>query len=256
MRILIVYFSGTGNTARIAQLLQKEALAQDTVCEIMPMEQITLGQALPDFHAWDLIGIGFPVHAMDAPQIVYDFLKLLPKGRIAYFLYKTAGSPMLKGGSSYRIRESLSNLGWRLRHEQLYVMPPNAFGTANPRKIAKRYQQCQQLVKESISEILSGIKRLLPDPSLSSLCYQFAALEKHGAKQSSRRWTVNQNCNQCGLCVAQCPAANIHMEEGKLIFEDKCLLCLRCWWICPQRAISHSFLKPFFLKEPYCLPEL
>jgi flavodoxin/ferredoxin len=254
MRILIVYFSGTGNTARIAEDLQREFQAQNAQCEILPMEQVTQAKVSLDIQAWDLIGIGFPVHAMDAPQIVYDFLELLPQCRKNYFLFKTAGSAFLQGGSTRRLREKLAFKGLRLSHEQLYVMPPNAFGTANQSKVDKRYYQSLELVKRSAGEILAGIKHRVPEAPLAAACYAFAGLEKHGAAQASKRWQVNEDCNLCGLCAKQCPTENIRIEEGKITFGDSCLLCLRCWWNCPQRAISHSFLKPFFLKEPYQLP--
>jgi len=256
MRILIICFSGTGNTFRIAEILSNEFSERGHVCQLLPMEAITLGKVTPVYQDWDLIGLGFPVHAMDAPQIVYDLLDLLPKSRQAYFLFKTAGSAFLLGGSTFRIRERLANLGWKIRHEQLYVMPPNAFGTAKQAKVDTRYYQSRDLAILSAGEILDGIIKRQPEAPFKAACYAFAALEKHGARQSSRRWKVSPSCNLCGLCASQCPTQNISIQDGKLEFSDKCLLCLRCWWHCPTRAISHKMLRPFFLRAPYKLPKL
>jgi len=250
-----VYFSGTGNTACIARVLQDEFIKQGSTCELMAMEELTLGRKNPDFSLYDLIGIGFPVHAMDAPQIVYDLPMLLPKGKKDYFLFKTAGSAMLQGGSTRKIREILANKAWHLKHEQLYVMPPNMFGTAKPGKVERYYSAAKELAAQSAHEILAGIRKRSPDTCLPGLCSSFARMEKHGSGKASKHWTVSMNCNLCGLCVAQCPRANIRIEDGKTVFGDNCLLCLRCWWNCPQRALSHRILKPFLLKEPSKLPE-
>lgn len=256
MRILILCFSGTGNTLRIADLLCREFSRLENECRVLPVERITQGKETLEPGAWDLIGIGFPVHAMDAPQIVYDLVNLLPKASQKYFLFKTAGSPFLRGGSTIRIREKLANLGWKLRHEQLYVMPPNAFGTARQSKVDKRYYRSRELAVQSASEIISGVRVRVPEAPLRTACYAFAALEKYGARQSSARWTVNADCTLCGLCAAQCPTGNITIEQGKLVFSEKCLICLRCWWNCPTRALSHKSLRLFFLKAPYKLPEI
>lgn len=256
MRILILYFSGTGNTKRIAEIMQQVFISRNSLCRIIPIEDITRSNEHPDFSQWDKIGIGYPVHAMDAPQIIYDLLDSLPKSHKDYFLFKTAGSSMFSAGSTLRIRERMANLGFRLCHEQLYVMPPNSFGTVSPVKVEKRYQSCRELAICSCEEILSETPHRIPEAPLRELCYAFARMEKHGAKQATRRWTVNADCTLCELCVRECPTENIKIVEGQFEFSNKCLLCLRCWWNCPTRAISHSFLKPFFLKQPYQLPPL
>ncbi len=256
MRILIVYFSGTGNTKRISDLMQNEFISGGADCRIVAMEDYCLQRLELDLSEVDLVGIGFPVHAMDAPQIVYDFLKLLPQKTQNYFLFKTAGSAFIRAGSTRLIRHHLAMLGWKLVYEQLFEMPPNAFGTAKPEKVLARYNRCSALAAVTAQDILSGRKHRIREAPMVGLCYAFSRLEKHGAKQSSARWYATGDCNLCGLCAAKCPAENIRIEEGKLVFGDKCLLCLRCWWICPQRAISHKFLRFAFLKEPYELPEL
>lgn len=256
MRILIVYFSGTGNTKRISVLMQREFISGGADCRIVAMEDYCLQRLELDLSGIDLVGIGFPVHAMDAPQIVYDFLELLPKKAQNYFLFKTAGSAFIQAGSTRQIRHHLAMMGWKLVYEQLFEMPPNAFGTAKPEKVLARYNKCSALVSLSTLDILSGNRHRIREAPLVDLCYAFARLEKYGARQSSRRWYANAKCNLCGLCVSQCPAQNIRIEDGKLVFADKCLLCLRCWWICPRRAISHKLLGFAFLKEPYSLPDI
>lgn len=254
MNIVIVQFSGTGNTKRVTELIRDGFMDAGHHCEIIPMEEITLGRTSFFPEAWDLVGLGFPVHAMDAPGIVYDFIAALSASPCSYFLFKTAGSPFLRGGSTWRIRHALASLGWKLRHEQLYVMPPNAFGSASPSKVLKRFNNCLALAEQSVAEICAGYRRVLPESPLRDACYAFAALEKHGAGKASKRWKVNDTCISCGLCSRNCPTANITMPEGKPQFDDKCLLCLRCWWHCPTRAIGHSIFNPFFLKAPYKLP--
>ena len=90
-------------------------------------------------------------------------------------------------------------------------------------------------------------------------------------------------CRQCGLCVEQCPAGALSIEEGKVQFNPSaCVQCDTCIHICPHdssprteeltpqetyervksqlpfiRGISVSggecMLHPDFLTELFCL---
>lgn len=48
-----------------------------------------------------------------------------------------------------------------------------------------------------------------------------------------------EKCISCGLCVWDCPAKAIKMENNKLSFyNEKCFKCGHCMAICPQNAIK------------------
>ena len=85
-KILVTYFSLTGNTQKIAEAIYGELKGDK---EIKPVEEVQ------DAGGYDLIFIGFPVHTHSVPYKVESFLKKLPPHkRIALFC--THGS--LPGG--------------------------------------------------------------------------------------------------------------------------------------------------------------
>lgn len=255
MRIAIYYFSGTGNTGYIAQKMQVAFNGRSETCEIIPLEELTLGrgQFVPDFY--DLVGIGFPVHAFDAPRIFHQFLKLLPASRQDYFLFKTAGSKFLLGGSTHAIRLQLAEKGWKLKHESFFEMPSNVFTKADPAKVENRLRKASDHLQEVVEEICSGKKRVLPASTPMRIASFFHRFEDEGCKHGSASWWADEKCTHCGLCVRQCPTANIRLENGKLSFGSSCIFCLRCRWNCPERAIHHRQLEPFLLKQQYHLPK-
>jgi len=255
VKILIAYFSGTGNTARISELLCKEFIHRGELCDIMPIEEMTLGRTELSLEAYDLVGLGYPVHALDAPQLFYDFISMLSSKRQSYFLFKTAGSTFMQGGSSFRIRSHIANLGWRLKYEELFVMPANMFYVPLPGKVEKLYDRALIQIPEMVDAIISNRKKLLPDNEFLRLGYLFAFLEKRGCRNISRKWSVNDKCTLCGLCVRKCPTGNIRIVNGKLVFADSCNLCLRCHWICPARAIKQDWLEIFLPKTRFVLPD-
>lgn len=45
-----------------------------------------------------------------------------------------------------------------------------------------------------------------------------------------------KRCDQCGLCAKQCPVGAIDRSNSKIVDKDKCIACMRCVSVCPQRA--------------------
>jgi len=63
--------------------------------------------------------------------------------------------------------------------------------------------------------------------------------------------TVDQEkCNQCGICVAECPTLIIQMDSKEDYpsptsgFKDICLTCGHCVTVCPTGALSLDWLNP------------
>ena len=86
MKILVTYFTQTGNTEKIARAIYQAIGAKK---EMLPVNEVKS----PD--GYDIIFCGFPVHAHSVPLTVQNFIKSIPSGKkIALFL--THGS--LRGG--------------------------------------------------------------------------------------------------------------------------------------------------------------
>lgn len=47
-----------------------------------------------------------------------------------------------------------------------------------------------------------------------------------------------ERCIGCGLCVHDCIADNILLQEGKAVIQKACLNCGHCVAICPQQAVA------------------
>ena len=76
-KALVAYYTQTGNTLKIAESIY-EALAGE--------KDISASEQIKSLDAYDLVFIGFPIHAQSIPKQVQDFLKKVPKGKkIALF---------------------------------------------------------------------------------------------------------------------------------------------------------------------------
>jgi hypothetical protein len=76
--IRIFCFSGTGNTGLVARELEV-ALVQSG-CSVVAerIEDYTRPGKIPEIAMGETLGIGFAVHALNAPRIVFEFIDRLP----------------------------------------------------------------------------------------------------------------------------------------------------------------------------------
>ena len=86
MKILVTYFTQTGNTEKVARAIYGAIGAQK---EILPVDKVK------DPGGYDIIICGFPVHAHSVPLPVEHFIKKTPSGK-KIALFATHGS--LRGG--------------------------------------------------------------------------------------------------------------------------------------------------------------
>ncbi|HSQ85629.1 MAG TPA: flavodoxin domain-containing protein [Desulfobacterales bacterium] len=77
MKVLILYFSATGNTAKIAKVIEekfKEEGVRVTMSDITPLGE---RQRKIDFEPYQAVVFGAPVHSRRAPRAVRDWLRTL-----------------------------------------------------------------------------------------------------------------------------------------------------------------------------------
>ena len=54
-------------------------------------------------------------------------------------------------------------------------------------------------------------------------------------------WINKESCTGCGICVEECPAGAIGMENDiAFIKDDACIRCGICHDVCPEDAARHD----------------
>ncbi|MDZ4121115.1 MAG: EFR1 family ferrodoxin [Candidatus Cloacimonadaceae bacterium] len=251
----ICYFSGTGNTRFVAERIYRYLSNLQVYCELIPIEDVLLNRRKFSREGFDTIGIGFPVHAMDAPRIVYDFLELISLGRFDFFLFKSAGDPIYEGGSFLPLRRKLMTRGGRCIYEDLFVLPPNVGYERKPEAIKHLAKLADKQAALLADDLVKGIVYKQRDLVMAPVLGIFARLEKHGCTKLSDKWQVSDACIHCGKCVRQCPTKNIKQQGKKLVFGTDCVFCMRCAMNCPVRAIRAPLFGKLVVK-PYDLDAL
>lgn len=255
MKIILYYYSGTGNTAKVAALYKKYFNAEVTLYRISKKSH-----AAPSPEGFDLVGIGYPVHAFNAPEPAVRFVKNLPC--VAYrrtFIFKTSGEGLhVNDCSSYKILKILTKKGYDVLSERHVVMPYNMIYRHSDEMAKQMWIYAQAIVQADCKAIESFARRRVKQPFYKTFYAPVIGwIEQHFAHFHGPMFKVDTNkCVNCGKCAAGCPENNITIKDGKYTFGHDCALCMGCSFNCPQDAISVGVFRFWKVNGSYRLSEL
>ncbi|MDE5592528.1 MAG: EFR1 family ferrodoxin [Clostridiales bacterium] len=260
MKILLIYFSGTGNTKRISDLYK--TAFEYRGAEVDSLE-LPLTTPLPDIDGYDLIGLGYPIHGFNAPKLLLTLCKQLPKrnkktdGYKKAFIFKTSGEPVrMSDVSSLKMRKILKRRGYAVNNEYQYVMPYNIIFRHTDSQVYKMWTVAQKLVPADVDEILQGGARLPKKIFMGGFLAWILRCEHWGAHIIGKTYKAKKDCVKCGKCVKLCPMGNIRTnKKGKIKFGGKCIICMRCVQSCPKAAINMGLLNGWKVNGAYSFTE-
>ena len=238
MRTTIFYFSGTGNSLKVAQDIATQLGDTDLVRIQKPFT------GKPDVSA-ERIGIVFPVYMWGVPLAVKQFARQLGAGSGKYiFAVTTYGG--FPAATLSMLANSLHEGGMKLSAGFGVRMPGNYVPMYGALDLAKQQKIFEESVK-AVGEIVEFVKRgtqnkiernnWLINAVLTGLIY------KSGSKRipgSDKAFSWQETCTKCGICARVCPVENIKLVEGRPQWQHHCEGCLACLQWCPVEAIQYG----------------
>lgn len=255
MKTTIFYFTGTGNSLKVAQDLAIK-LGNSNIVSITSFlkrnEEIPISS--------ERIGIVYPVYMWGIPKIVSQFIKTITHMNKYKFFFAVATNGGKVAGSLLVLSNKLSSrgfklsLGFSLKLPSNYI-PKHSAGSIEEQKslfigAEKKLGEIALLIKNNESaKIERGPFRdcLLKTSIISRIISPFIP-------KLDKRFVVDKNCISCGLCEKICPVQNITLKNGKPMWTHNCEMCLRCLNYCPKDAIQ--FGKDTIGKKRYKNPFL
>lgn len=257
-KLLIFYFTGTGNALAAANWIIKLATIKGIESELVniaynpDINELKLNQNT-------LVGFCYPTHGFNAPPIVIKFLRKFPSTnkKVHFFTLNTrAGmkasklfTPGISGLAFILPLIILLAKGYKAIGYRPLDLPSNWISVHPGLKqkiIDSIFKRCERITNEFSIKILSGknsFNRLyeLPlDIALSpiALVYYF-----YGRFVLSKTFIATSDCNLCGLCERECPVNAIKITDSLPYWTYRCESCMHCMNSCPQRAIEtpHTF---------------
>ncbi|MFP4681571.1 MAG: EFR1 family ferrodoxin [Chitinispirillaceae bacterium] len=236
MTAKIFYFSGTGNTLKIAKDLADQLDNAQLVRISYEMEFDQTG--------CDAAGIAYPVYCFGLPNIVMNFLSKVKFSDTAY-IFGLASYGGLLASSGRLLKSTLKKRGYTLNAGFAINMPGNATTVYDVPKAGKREAMYS---KESsrIAQIASVVKNREScgiDANLGllgRLASAAAGSMMSKMNESDKSFFVDESCNGCSICENVCPVGNIKMVNGKPQWQHGCEGCMACFHWCPNASIQGS----------------
>jgi ferredoxin len=235
METSIFYFSGTGNSLKVAR---------DIADSIPQSRLISIPLALRQgFDAKGRIGIVFPVYMFGLPLIVSEFIRKL-KSVPGNYIFGVLTLGGLAGGALDQLRSELAVQGIVLSAGFLVTMPGNytpLYQAIAPNKQKKIFAKQHKRTEEIARIVMQGATH--HDRGFSLLNGLLKRLYKAGAPKIpflDKDFWSQDSCTSCGMCRDVCPVNNIEIIEGRPRWRHTCQQCFACLQWCPPEAIQYG----------------
>ncbi|MCP3940348.1 MAG: hypothetical protein GY710_02565 [Desulfobacteraceae bacterium] len=254
MKSIIIYYSQTGNTKKIAKAIHDGMNQLSEKCDIATPGELDPKKLIQ----YDLIGFGAPVWHQQEPMNISKFIKKMPllKGKHS-FTFCTHG--LLLGLFIARMilalkERQLEVIGWKDWFGNYYNGPQPYFTHDHPDKIdLQEAKNFGRKILERSKKIFQGDRKLipkLPNKKEYHKIYGVSTSEKPGGKKQLESF-LNQNkpklnkekCKfpKCSICMKNCPTQCIDMAKSPLISYEHCDSCFFCSLLCPTGALETKF---------------
>lgn len=245
MKGAILYFSGTGNTEYVSNIIKDEFTKRGIACSLF---EISKDKDFKD--NYDFYVIGGPIHAELYPKIFTDFIleNLTVGHKRKCIVFSTEGSKSASGPAY--LGKKLIKKGFDIVVEDCFFMPNNYYLVMG-KKLNK--DQKIELMGRAKIQAAEVVEKFLKDEPLkrSAKGRVWMAIPasklflKYSRNFAYKNFSVeSEKCIKCGKCIMNCPVKNIALADGRIVFGDKCISCLRCLNNCPKDAFLYKG-KPF-----------
>jgi flavodoxin/NAD-dependent dihydropyrimidine dehydrogenase PreA subunit len=274
MRVLIIYYSQSGNTLRIAK-----AVARGVSTLADGVELVTVKQALDvDLKNYDLIGLGSPIWKADPPNVRLFIERLPEQNGNHIFLFTTHGTlphlyfpiviPNLK-------RKGFNVIGYNDWYADVYMpgMPKPYYTHGHPDEID--FKEAEEFGREmalNSKRIANGETRLIyPEPELNEKVFKQAMicsnmlLSPVNPQGDFIRDESKCLYPKCTICEDNCTMGYIDLANGRYGNRgfkcDDCHECSYCFMLCPSGAINtdppmEEHIKPHLGKRKLAFEEM
>lgn len=229
METTIYYFSSTGNSLDVANVISKEL-----ECDLLTMIE-NIGCQCDSQN----IGFIFPTYFWGLPHIVEEFIKelVIIKDNVYIFgimLAKAAGGGLGSLNIALEEKGFKLNYGKSIQSVSNYIVAYDIEEKTIPILVESAKEQALQYTQDIKAKKTNHCRKI---PLLTDLFHN-VYLKKIG--DGDKNFSITQECINCGLCENICPVKNIKIINGNPVFQHHCEHCLACVHWCPKKAIGYG----------------
>ena len=234
---MILYFSGTGNSAHAAKYIGKET--GDSVINLFNRIRSNDYSPVDSEKPWVIVA---PVYCWQLPRLVRDWmLQTEFVGSKDIYFVLTCGSSM--GNADKHLKQLCEEKGLNYRGVSAVVMPENYIAMFEAPE-----EDEEAVIMKKADRILARIARRIKNdedlsPAKVSIIGKILTMINpvyYKLIVKDKKFYAAATCNSCGLCEKKCPLGNITMVNGKPEWSGNCTHCMACIAYCPTEAIEYG----------------
>ena len=255
-KLLIYYFSGTGNSRNVAYWIAKKAEERNIEVTLINIGQ-TGRRSIQPLPEEALVIFISPVHGFNYPPVMLKFIASFPRGKNKVVLMNTrAGmlmkkwiTPGLTGIAFYFSALLLILKGYTIKGMQPVDMPSNWISVhpgLNERTVKFIHDKIKGRIDVFTEKILSGqssfivFREIIQDALIAPIAILYFFI---GRFFLAKTYYASSNCDNCGVCIKNCPIKAIIEVDKRPFWTYHCESCMHCMGNCPKNAIetAHGF---------------
>jgi ferredoxin/flavodoxin len=253
MLIALIYFSGTGNTRKIKNVIKDKLINLNNEIEEFNLANRNIRQNLNEFEEYDGIIFGFPIYYWRAPRLVRDWLKTKDGKFHRCSVFFTYGG-VHTGISHYNIKQLLESNNF-IMVASAEFLARHTFNVAGFHFMEDRpndedFKVAREFASISFDKFFKKeVNTLTFDLPLKKSDEEVDKIEMTFRRATPTPFIDLKLCTKCGICEKYCPTDAMEIIKGKARRKD-CIRCLRCLSNCPENAIKipsmeshYKFLK-------------
>lgn len=252
MKNTIYCFSGTGTALAFAKQVAQEYRETEIIF-------------LPGSDGWnhrkntEAVGFVFPIHALGLPRVIKKTIAQIDFDNVDY-IYAIATMGGSYGVAFEQLKKLLRKKGKNLSASFALSLGGNSnlflkMGI-DPMLSKDEQQRRHEIAMNQVKSIVETV-RLRKTVHVSEAKGKLKIISN--AANTAFALTLpkydknfhTEGCAKCGLCSSSCPSNNIRMSEDGPKWNGHCEACLRCFNICPQKAVLFGKMEDPRMNERY-----
>jgi ferredoxin/flavodoxin len=253
MKILMVYFSATGNTATIGRVISERLCELGAAVDERDITSLGDRRESIDVAPYDAVVFGQPVHSQRAPRVVREWMRTLRgDGKKSAMFFSYGGFKVHPCHES--TRQILTEQGFAVVSSAEFL-GAHTFNLGGWKAMVGRPDTTDFQVAEAyagkIYERFTGkdpgiLNELEKTDFSEEQLDSFELLRFKLIKQFPTR--DSDDCSMCMLCEETCPTGAINAASGKTE-KERCIACLKCIKECPDGVLKISDVSGFWPKK-------
>lgn len=242
--VLIMYFSATKNTEKIAKVIESELLNQNLAVKIIDITSFSSRKNEISFSEYDAVFFGFPVYSSRIPRVCREWLDTLNGKNIKTSLFLTYGG-FNKDSAHYFAKEQFDKNNFDL-FSSIEVVSAHTYNKSGWKAAINRPNDVDiNVVKEYVDKTIYLFNNKVSILKFNKPVVTSTKLDE-GEKGRFNLFSqlpsrLDKSCLMCGLCESECPVNAMNYLKG--FPNDQCIACFKCITVCKSQVLATNNLS-------------